>query len=121
MLGGFAFTVGGEVLLGISAGSQRLLAFLAVRDRAMPRAQVAGTLWPESTDEHAGASLRAAISRLGGAPRDAVNVTPADLRLADEVLVDVHHARALAHRLIDSDAERAELDIGALAVAELSA
>jgi hypothetical protein len=49
LLGGFAFSVGGEALLGISSGSQRLLAFLAVRDRMVTRTQVAGTLWPESS------------------------------------------------------------------------
>ena len=32
LLGGFVFSVGGDALLGISAGSQRLLASLAVRN-----------------------------------------------------------------------------------------
>ena len=50
LLGGFVFSVGGDALLGISAGSQRLLAFLALRDRTLTRHQVAGTLWPWSTD-----------------------------------------------------------------------
>jgi hypothetical protein len=34
------FSVRGDALLGISAGSQRLLAFLAVRDRMLTRLQV---------------------------------------------------------------------------------
>jgi hypothetical protein len=33
LLGGFVFSIGGDALLGISAGSQRLPAFLAIRDR----------------------------------------------------------------------------------------
>lgn len=119
LLGGFVFSVGGDALLGISAGSQRLLAFLAVRDRATTRHQVAGCLWPDSTDEHAGASLRAALSRLDLARR-AVKVTALDLSLAEGVAVDVHHSRSLARRLVDRDGERSDGDIGAGSVSALS-
>jgi DNA-binding SARP family transcriptional activator len=81
---------------------------------------VAGTLWPESTDEHAGASLRSAVSRLEGPARGAVTVTALDLSLAEGVAVDVRHAQALAHRLIDSDAPSPDADIGGSAVSALS-
>lgn len=86
----------------------------------MTRHQVAGTLWPESTGEHAGASLRSAVSRLEGPARQAVKVTAQDLGLHEGLVVDVHHSQALAHRLIDSDVQRAERDIGAAAVSALS-
>lgn len=119
LLGGFVFSVGGDAMLGVSTGSQRLLAFLAVRDQVMTRNHVAGSLWPESTDEQAGASLRSAVSRLH-ATRQAVNVTAVDLGLRNGLAVDVHHSRSLARRLIDTDAPEAELDIGALAVSALS-
>ena len=120
LLGGFVFSVGGDALLGISGGSQRLLAFLAVRDRTTTRTHVAGTLWPESTDEQAGASLRSAVSRLGGPARAAVRVTAADLGLAEGVAVDVHHSQLLARRLIDRDGARADADISAASVSALS-
>jgi DNA-binding SARP family transcriptional activator len=120
VLGGFVFSVGGAALLGVSAGSQRLLAFLAVRDRATTRNQIAGTLWPESTDDHAGASLRSAVSRLQGPARAAVTVTAADLSLAEGVAVDVHHSQLLARRLIDRDGARSDGDIGAASVLALS-
>jgi DNA-binding SARP family transcriptional activator len=119
LLGGFVFSVGGDVMLGVSAGSQRLLAFLAVRDQVMTRSHIAGSLWPESTDGQAGASLRSAVSRLDGT-RDAVNATAGDLGLRAGLVVDVHHARTLARRLIDRDAAEADIDIGALAVSALS-
>ena len=119
VLGGFVFSVGGDAILGVSAGSQRLLAFLAVRDHVMTRHRVAGSLWPDSTDGQAGASLRSAVSRLDDT-RQAVNVTPGDLGLRDELVVDVHHARSLARRLIDSDAPEEDIDIGTQAVAALS-
>jgi DNA-binding SARP family transcriptional activator len=107
-------------MLGISAGSQRLLAFLAVHDRVMTRPEVAGTLWPDSSTHRAGASLRSAISRLEGPARRAVRVTASDLGLAEGVVVDVHGARALARRLIDRDATESDTDISTAAVFALS-
>jgi DNA-binding SARP family transcriptional activator len=65
VLGGFRFWVRGKDALPALAGSsQRLLAFLALRDRSVTRAAVAGTSWPEASENHAHASLRSAISRL---------------------------------------------------------
>ncbi len=120
LLGDFVFSVGGDALLGISAGSQRLLAFLAVRDRAVTRDQAAEALWPESSDERAGASLRSALSRLEGSARPAVKVSAHDLRVAEGVVVDVRHSRSLARRLIDRDAPASAEDVGVPAVAALS-
>jgi DNA-binding SARP family transcriptional activator len=120
VLGGFVFSVGGDALLGISAGSQRLLAFLALRDKAVSRNQVAGTFWPESTDDRAGASLRTAISRLDGPSRDAVYVTARDMGVAEGVVVDVRRSEALAHRLTDLEADRSDEDIDSRAVSSLS-
>lgn len=120
LLGGFVLSVGGEPPLTVSAGSQRLLAFLGLRDRLMTRAQLAGTLWPESTDAHAGASLRSAVSRLGGPARRAVTVTALDVGLAEGLGVDIRRSRSLAARLIDRDARLSDEDIGAHAVAALS-
>jgi len=120
VLGGFVFSVGGDALLGISAGSQRLLAFLALRDHAVTRNEVAGTFWPESTDQRAGASLRTALSRLDGPSRGAVKVTAIDLGLGEGVAVDVRRSEALAHRLIDRYAEASDDDISSPAVLSLS-
>jgi SARP family transcriptional regulator, regulator of embCAB operon len=120
LLGGFAFSQGDDALLGISAGTQRLIAFLAVRDRSVTRNQVAGTLWPEATEEHAGANLRSAVCRLDGATRNAMNVTPHDIGLADDVFVDVRQSAALAHRLIDRDVLSPEADIAAPSVQALT-
>lgn len=120
LLGGFVFSVGGDALLGVSTGSQRLLAFLALRERMTTRQQVAGTLWSESTDEHAGASLRSAVSRLEAPLREVVKVTARDLGLDQGMAVDVHNAQALARRLIDRDALPSDGDIGGAAVSALS-
>jgi DNA-binding SARP family transcriptional activator len=119
LLGGFVFSVGGEAV-GISAGSQRLLAFLALRRQSVTRNQLAGTFWPESTGERAGGSLRSAISRLEDPVRAAVKVPAGGLSLVGDVIVDVHHSRSLARRLIDRDAPPSESDIDARAVSALS-
>jgi DNA-binding SARP family transcriptional activator len=119
LLGRFVFSVEGEALLGMSAGSQRLLAFLAVRDRQVTRHQVAGSLWPEVSDAQAGASLRSAVSRLGGTARHAVRVTSHELGLEEGVAVDVHYSQGLARRLIDRDAEPMQNDIASPAVSAL--
>ncbi|MEA2902067.1 MAG: hypothetical protein QOH36_1954 [Actinomycetota bacterium] len=121
LLGHFAFSAGGEALPEISAGSQRLLALLALRRHVMTRAQVAGMLWPESSDERAGSSLRSAIARLPGPARQALRVTAHDLGLDDDnVVVDVHRSYALAHRLFDDDGPPDAWDVGGDDISALS-
>ena len=119
-LGTFRFWAEGSALPAVLGGSQRLLALLSLRDRALMRASVAGTLWPESTEEHAYSSLRSALGRLSRLTRDAVVVTPLDLCLADDVTVDIRESRALAHRLLDPGATLSEADLSAQAIAALS-
>lgn len=84
------------------------------------RASVAGTLWPDSTEEHAYSNLRSALTRLTRLTRDAVVVTPLDLCLADDVAVDIRESRALAHRLLDPSATLRERDLSSDAVSALS-
>jgi DNA-binding SARP family transcriptional activator len=109
VLGTFDLLVEGKPRRGLPHGSQRLLAFLALRDRAVTRRVGAGTLWPEVSEEHANASLRSAVSRLNGIRGTVVRVTSRDLSLADGVSVDIRHARLLAHRLVNAMADDADL------------
>ena len=101
LLGSFGFWVGGKPSHGLPHGSERLLAFLALRDRALARNVIAGTLWPEASEDHAHASLRSALSRLSGITRTVVRVTSQELELADGVSVDLREARLLVHRLLN--------------------
>jgi DNA-binding SARP family transcriptional activator len=102
VLGSFSFRVDGKPRRGLPHGTQRLLAFLALRERALTRTAIAGTLWPEASEEHAHASLRSALSRLSGTTRTVVRVTTQELQLADNVSVDIREARAIAHRLLNA-------------------
>jgi DNA-binding SARP family transcriptional activator len=120
VLGTFRFWAQGSALPAVLGGSQRLLALLGLRDRALMRASVAGILWPESTEDHAYSSLRSALGRLSRLTRDAVVVTPLDLCLADDVSVDIRESRALAHRLLDRGRAPAAPDLSSEAIAALS-
>jgi SARP family transcriptional regulator, regulator of embCAB operon len=120
LVGGFQL-VEGEAHVALAEGSQRLLAFLALRGRPVRRVLVAGTLWPDASENRAYASLRTALSRLYGAVRDAVEVSPSDLGLATRVRVDLRESQALAHRLLDvADQPLAAKDLSPAAIAALS-
>src|SRR5947208_3414756 len=63
-----------QVRLPFSA--QRVLAFLALHDRPLQRVYVAGSLWLDSTEAHANASLRTALWRLRRPSCRLVEATP---------------------------------------------
>ena len=119
VLGSFGFSVGCKPRRALPHGSQRLLAFLALRDRAVTRTAIAGTLWPEASEEHAHASLRSALSRLNEIERTVVRVTFQDLSLADGVSIDIRDARLLTHRLLNPGTGR-DSDLSDQAIATLS-
>jgi DNA-binding SARP family transcriptional activator len=81
--------------------AQRLLAFLALRDRPVSRSQVAGCLWVDTTDEHATASLRSALWRLRRPGLELVEASLTHLRLAGGVSVDYREAADWAQALLD--------------------
>jgi DNA-binding SARP family transcriptional activator len=98
----------------------RLLALLALRDGRITRCGTAGTLWPETSDDHAQGSLRSALRRLPGAARGAVEVTGHDLSLAADVEVDLHERRSLAFRLLDPACATRAVDLSGDAMRQLS-
>lgn len=117
LLDGFQLaSQGGQITIPGSA--ERLLALLSLAGRAMRRAEVAGTLWPDVSESRAFGSLRSAVSRLGDAGRLAVRAGTVDLVLAPGVSVDLRSARALALRLLG--AEPLDSDLGGDVVAILS-
>jgi DNA-binding SARP family transcriptional activator len=120
VLGTFQFWVANEVVPTLSGGSQRLLAYLMLRDRVVTRVTAAGTLWPNATQSHAFSSLRSALSRLDDVSREAVVATPVHLSFAEDVAVDFREAQAIAHRLIDRDAALHAVDLTAAALTALS-
>jgi DNA-binding SARP family transcriptional activator len=89
LLGGFELWVDGE-LVRIPEGSERLVVFVALRERPQPRLLVAGSLWPEKSDQRALANLRSSLWRCR--LDDGYSVVVPDrnrLRLAAGVRLDV--------------------------------
>jgi DNA-binding SARP family transcriptional activator len=121
LLGGFGLGRGTSTQLGVPLASQRLLAFLALHGRAVKRAAVAGSLWPDASERHAYSNLRSALSRLEATGRTALAAGKLDLSLADGVVVDIRHSRALARRLLDPAVPPDQSDVSMAAVAALSA
>ena len=98
LLAGFRLRAGG-IAVPLSPGSQRLLAFLALRDAPVTRDLAAGRLWPEVAECRAHANLRAALARLGQVRDRAVRSAGAELALVDGLEVDVRAGRRLAAAL----------------------
>jgi DNA-binding SARP family transcriptional activator len=99
LLGGFDLRFQGEPV-AVPMTAQRVLAFLALRDRAMLRLHVAGSLWPETTEARASANLRSALWRLGRPGVDIIDASNGHLGLSDDVEVDVRHTVTLARQLL---------------------
>jgi DNA-binding SARP family transcriptional activator len=99
LMGGFELTCDGLVI-DLPSSAQRLLAFLALRDRPLLRTNVAGVLWNETTDEKSCASLRSSLWRLRRSGYDLVEARRADLRLSPNVRVDVRQMIEMTHELL---------------------
>lgn len=99
LLRGFELRVAQRpVALVLSA--QRLVAFLALRDKPQSRVHVAGTLWPETTTSRANANLRSSLWRAQRACRQLITASAHHLMLTPGVGVDVRSAIAHAQRLL---------------------
>ena len=120
VLGRFSLVDGSDTAIPVANGTQRLLSLLALRDRVVHRASVAGALWPDVSERRAHASLRSALLRIPNAARSVVSVTDAELSLAHGVDVDVRDAHALAHRLLDDTAQVGEGDVSRAAISRLT-
>lgn len=84
----------------VPEGSQKLLAFVAIRRDRVERAYAAGALWPFGDDQRAVGNLRSALWRLRRAGIDVIEADKWSLRLRDGVGVDIHQLAAWAGRLI---------------------
>lgn len=86
--------------LVVNGSGQRLVALLALRRRPMSRSVLAGTLWPDKTEERALANLRSALWRL---PNGLTEATASEVRLKPGTTCDVDHLVAQARRLREGD------------------
>ena len=97
------FYDGTRVDLPLSA--QRVLAFVALKRHPVQRPYAAGSLWPNTTERRAAASLRSALWRLRHASREILAADAQQLRLAPSVRVDVYEAELTARRILERGVE----------------
>lgn len=100
LLQGFELRIGSFVVT-LTPASERLVAFVALHERPVRRAYVSGTLWPDVTEERAGANLRSALWRVpdvGGEPLVMASTTHLELRAGLDV--DFRHARTCSEHLL---------------------
>lgn len=101
LLDEFAVTCEGRRLT-LSRCMRRLIAYLALQDRWVPRASVAAALWPDADLALGRSALRSALARLrhlDGPPM--VEKARDHLRLQDAVAVDVRDVFRLARQVLD--------------------
>jgi DNA-binding SARP family transcriptional activator len=111
LLGGFELTCEGTSV-ELPAGSERLVALLALAPRAVTRSHLAGTLWPEVSESRAAANLRSALWRLGPRRPLVIGGDRGRLMLADDLEVDVRELVATGYALMDGGADGAtDVDI----------
>jgi DNA-binding SARP family transcriptional activator len=105
LLNAFELVSGGTpVTLPMSA--QRVVAFVALHNRPLLRAYVAGSLWLDTPDERAAANLRSALWRIHRLSRPLIEAGGQQLRLGADVRVDLADAERLARDEVDGGAER---------------
>ncbi|MEV5967182.1 BTAD domain-containing putative transcriptional regulator [Kribbella sp. NPDC051952] len=102
LLGGFEIIHNAQVL-DLKPGTERLVAFLALLERAVERRYAAFRLWPDKGENRAMANLRSALWRLRPLPVTLVEATSTHVRLRRDVWVDARHGLADAELSILDD------------------
>lgn len=110
LLGTFSLRIAAQPV-PLPLNEQRLVSFLALNEGALLRHHVAGSLWGDTTDHHAGGSLRSALWRLGHLPHPLVDVVGGHLQLSNGVEVDLRTCETVAHRILDPLQELSEADM----------
>ncbi|HXM59027.1 MAG TPA: BTAD domain-containing putative transcriptional regulator [Candidatus Dormibacteraeota bacterium] len=99
LVAGFELRCGGAPV-SLPMGAKRLLAFLALHERPLPRSHVAESLWPDVPDRRAWANLRSALWRLGPLRERVIEQAGDQLALAAAVDVDARRASRIASGLV---------------------
>jgi DNA-binding SARP family transcriptional activator len=103
LLGGFTLIKGTrEIELPMSA--QRLVAFLALRERALSRTYLAGVLWPDCSPERSLADLRTALWRANHSDAPVAVASGMRLCLRSDLQVDVRALMELGRATTDCTA-----------------
>jgi DNA-binding SARP family transcriptional activator len=115
ILGGFELRSETSVI-PLPMSAQRVIAFLAIQRGPVERAYVAGTLWCDSSEERASASLRTVLWRLPAPARALLRLRGTQMALSDPTGVDLHRTSDRARRLVQGG-QPATGDLTALSLA----
>lgn len=118
LLNAFALEIEGASI-DLPHGTERLLAFLALRPHALGRSFTAGSLWPDASEDRASANLRSALWRLRQKGGSVIVSTHGTLRLDPTVWVDVREASEVARRWLDNQESAPDASVSSLLEAEL--
>lgn len=119
LLGGFALLHDSdEIALPLSA--QRLVALLALRDRRLSRAYLAGLLWPDCSAERSLADLRTALWRANRTCTPVIAVAGVCLSLRSDVEVDIRALMAFGHGAAERTARYATTELAGVPWWELA-
>jgi DNA-binding SARP family transcriptional activator len=98
LLGAFSLVVDGQPT-DLPTSSERVAAFVTLRRAPVGRPLVAGTLWPDTDDTRAAASLRSALWRLNLKAPGVLHHAGTRLAVARDVSVDIYEFQDWASRL----------------------
>ncbi len=86
----------------MASSAQRLVAFVALHERAVPRLHASGALWAESSERRANSSLRSALWRVPSpAGVEVIEASDTHLWLNPRVSVDFKETVAWATSILD--------------------
>lgn len=100
LLGEFRLRVGDRDVQ-VPQPAQRVIAYVALQDRPVRRARLAGSIWLDKSDDRAAANLRSALWRLRRQGADVMELGDGVARLRPDVRIDVQEATSWAWRVID--------------------
>jgi DNA-binding SARP family transcriptional activator len=110
LLSSFALTCDDD-MVPLPLNVQRILIFLSLQAHPLHRAHVAGTLWPETTDQRASANLRSALWRVNQLGCRLIVASGSNLQIAPEVRIDLQELAIQARKLLrDEQDSLVELD-----------
>lgn len=114
VLKGFELRVG-SLAVWVPGSARRLAAFLALQDRPLHRLFVAGTLWPDATEERSSGNLRTALWRLACPGARVVSADAGHLCLTAGVAVDFKECLERARRIVGNPGSWRDEDVQSMA------
>jgi DNA-binding SARP family transcriptional activator len=91
------------LLLAPGRAGERLVAYVALEDRSLDRDQIAGVLWPDTSQSRAAANLRRALSLVRRHAPGLVRCDARRLSLASGVTVDAQGQRCLSEAITSGE------------------